>query len=147
MQLLVPYYMRRSQRLRIHCLMWDPNLPKTAFIYFSKKLLKMMKNAFCSIFKALFVLKIYVYFCLDCLVRQKKRLGQKDTVNFEIHNLVNKKLQYKYCSLSQEVKEICSILVMLKKGLGIVSPPHFVNDFSRKMCIVLYLSYWPNFIV
>ena len=36
---------------------------------------------------------------------------------------------------------------MQKKGLGIVSPPHFVNDFSKKMFLVLYFSYWPNFIV
>ena len=34
----------------------------------------------------------------------------------------------------------------LEKGLGIVSPPHFVYDFSRKMFLMLY-SIWPNFIV
>ena len=26
----------------------------------------------------------------------------------------------------------------LEKGLGIVSPPHFVYDFSRKIFIILY---------
>ena len=26
----------------------------------------------------------------------------------------------------------------LEKSLGIVSPPHFVNDFSRKMFLMLY---------
>ena len=25
-----------------------------------------------------------------------------------------------------------------EKGLGLVSPPHFVDDFSRKMFLVLY---------
>ena len=25
-----------------------------------------------------------------------------------------------------------------EKGLGIVSPPHFENDFSRKMVLILY---------
>ena len=35
----------------------------------------------------------------------------------------------------------------LEKGLGIVSPPHFVNDFSRKMVLMLYSNNWPNFIV
>ena len=24
------------------------------------------------------------------------------------------------------------------KGLGLVSPPHFVNDFSRKFCLMLH---------
>ena len=35
----------------------------------------------------------------------------------------------------------------LKKGLGIVSPPHFVHDFSRKRFLMLYCFNWPNFIV
>ena len=26
----------------------------------------------------------------------------------------------------------------LEKGLGIVSPPHFDNDFSRKMALMVY---------
>ena len=32
------------------------------------------------------------------------------------------------------------------KDLGIVSPPHFVYDFSRKMLLVLYSTNWPSFI-
>ena len=50
-----------------------------------------MKNAFYFILKAFFVLKTFKYLsfdiliCLfDILVMQKKRLDQKDTVNFEI---------------------------------------------------------------
>ena len=35
----------------------------------------------------------------------------------------------------------------LEKGLGIVSPPHFEKDFSRKMVLMLYSIDWPNFIV
>ena len=35
----------------------------------------------------------------------------------------------------------------LPKGLGIVSPPHFVNDLSRKMFLILYSINWPSFIV
>ena len=35
----------------------------------------------------------------------------------------------------------------LEKGLGIVSPPHFVYDFSRKMFLMLYSINRPNFIV
>ena len=34
-----------------------------------------------------------------------------------------------------------------EKGLGLVSPPHFVYDFSRKMFLMLYSINWPNVIV
>ena len=34
----------------------------------------------------------------------------------------------------------------LDKGLGIVSPLHFVYDFSAKMFLMLYSINWPNFI-
>ena len=35
----------------------------------------------------------------------------------------------------------------LDKGLGVVSPTHFVYDFSTKMFLMLYSINWPNFIV
>ena len=34
----------------------------------------------------------------------------------------------------------------LEKGLGMVFPPHFPYDFSRKMFLMLYFINWPNFI-
>ena len=34
----------------------------------------------------------------------------------------------------------------LDKGLGIVSPAHFVDDFSKKMFLMLYSINSPNFI-
>ena len=34
----------------------------------------------------------------------------------------------------------------LEKGLGIVSTPHFVCDFSRKMFLILYALNWANLI-
>ena len=34
-----------------------------------------------------------------------------------------------------------------EKGLGLVSPPHFVYDFSRKMFLMLHSINWPYFIV
>ena len=34
----------------------------------------------------------------------------------------------------------------LEKGLGIVSLPPVVYDFSRKMFLMLYPINWPNFI-
>ena len=36
---------------------------------------------------------------------------------------------------------------ILEKGLEIVSPPHFVSDFSRKMFPMSYSIKWPTFIV
>ena len=34
-----------------------------------------------------------------------------------------------------------------EKNLGLVSAPYFVYDFLRKMFLMLYSIYWPNFIV
>ena len=34
----------------------------------------------------------------------------------------------------------------LGKGLGIISPPHFVYDLKKKMVLMLYTINWPNFI-
>ena len=34
----------------------------------------------------------------------------------------------------------------LEKGLGIVSPAHFVYDFLRKVFLKLYSINWPGFI-
>ena len=34
-----------------------------------------------------------------------------------------------------------------EKGLWLVSPPHFVYDFSRKMLLMLYSINWPKFII
>ena len=36
---------------------------------------------------------------------------------------------------------------VLGKGLGIVSPGHFIYDFSTKIFLMLYSVNWPNFIV
>ena len=33
-----------------------------------------------------------------------------------------------------------------EKGLGLVSPPHFVYGFTKKMFFMLYSLHWPNFI-
>ena len=35
----------------------------------------------------------------------------------------------------------------IEMGLGIVSPPHFVYDFSKKMFFTLYFISWPHLIV
>ena len=68
-------------------LMLDTHLPKKiCIICFFESPLKMMKNAFYFILRALFVLKIFS-FCHDFLVLQEKRLNQKDKVNFKIRDI------------------------------------------------------------
>ena len=37
--------------------------------------------------------------------------------------------------------------VFLKRGLGLVSSPHFVHDFTTKIYLMLKSINWPNFIV
>ena len=37
--------------------------------------------------------------------------------------------------------------VFVEKGLGIVSPPHFVYDFPRKMSLMLYSINLPYLII
>ena len=34
-----------------------------------------------------------------------------------------------------------------EKGLELVSAPHFADDFSRKMFLLLHYINWPDFIV
>ena len=36
--------------------------------------------------------------------------------------------------------------VFLEKDPGIISPSYFMNDFSRKMFLMLHSINWPNFI-
>ena len=43
-------------------------------------------------------------------------------------------------------QEIYSILIFLEKGQGIVSLPHIVYDFSKKMFLMLYSINNINFI-
>ena len=59
---------------------------KNYFISFSGSSLIMMKTSFISCLK-LFLLSIYIKFCLDFLVIQKKQLDQKDKVNSKVYNI------------------------------------------------------------
>ena len=90
-------------------LMSDSHLPKKFVICSIKSPLKIIKNAFYFILKALFVLKI-LSFCHDILVMYEKQLDQKEKVYFKIdvttkcRNLVYKQLQYTYCPISYKAK-------------------------------------------
>ena len=57
-------------------------------------------------------------------------------------------MKYTLNSVSwNSLKEIFhSVSLPLENGLGIVSPPDFVDDFSRKVFFMLYFINWPNFI-
>ena len=84
----------------------DSRLPKkNYFIYFNENSLKLMKNAFHFILKALFVIKI-IKFCLDFWSRRENGLIRKIRLisKFMTFNRVNKQLQYIYCTIPHEVK-------------------------------------------
>ena len=75
-----------NKKLHFLFLKSDSYLPKKfCFTCFIKSALKMMKNAFYFILKALF--SRYLNFCHDFMVMLKKRIDQKDKVNFKIHDV------------------------------------------------------------
>ena len=54
--------------------------------FFNERNLKMIKNAFYFILK-FFSFSLYLNFCVDFRIMQKKRLDQKYKVNFKIYNV------------------------------------------------------------
>ena len=96
----------RSLDLRDISLKSDSHLPKKIVNYFIESPLKMMKNAFCFILKALFVLKIFKFLSWF-FGHVKKTLGLDNQDYFQnlwLHSLVNKQLQDTYCPISYEGK-------------------------------------------
>ena len=78
-----------------------------------------MKNAFYFALKALFVLKLALK-----LAYNRNKLFK--TLHYWSRDMLN--------------------FDFLDKGLGILSPAHFVYDSSTKMFLMLYSVNWPNFI-
>ena len=69
-------------------------------MYLNESILKIMKNAFYFMLKAIFVLKIFKYFSF--VDHKKNSLVRKLRL---IHlRVFNKQLQCTYCPVSQEVK-------------------------------------------
>ena len=64
----------------------DSHLPKKSFIWINENHLKMMKNAF-YLFQKLLSISRQLYFCFDFLVMQKKRLDQKEKIDFKIYDV------------------------------------------------------------
>ena len=78
--------------------------PSAMFIYVNESSLKKMKNAFYSILKVLFVLKIFKFLSfLSC--RKNSFIKEVSLISkLRRHNQVNKQLQYTYCAIFREVK-------------------------------------------
>ena len=84
----------------------DSHLPKKkGFICFNANPLKMMKNVFYFIIKALFVLKIFKFLSYSFVMFKKPR-DQKDKVNFKIYDDTACSINYykTHCPVSQEIK-------------------------------------------
>ena len=83
----------------------NSHLPKKSLLYLLQwKPFKNYGIFFYFVLKALFVLKVLKF--LSWLFGQvEKRLDYKYTVNFWRYKLINKYLQYKYCPISQKLKE------------------------------------------
>ena len=62
---------------------------KVDLICFNRRLLKVMKNAFYFMLKALFILKIYNFFVPTLFSHVGKQLDQKVEVNFTIYDVTN----------------------------------------------------------
>ena len=64
-----------------------------------------------------------------------------------LNNLIALHLAYKlYETLDYWPRDMFNF-DFLGRHAGIVSPPHFKNDFSRKMVLMLYSINWPNFVI
>ena len=101
--------------------------------YFNKNFLKIMKSGFYFILKALFVLKIFKY--LSWLFGY---------ISIALNLAYNK--NELYGTLDYWSRDMLNF-DFWENGLGIVSPPHFVYEFSRRMFLLLYSINWPNSIV
>ena len=104
-------------------------LPKKKLLYlFQWKSLKNDENAFYFIIKALFIPKIFKFLSWRFGHIESKQLEQKDKVNPRIYDVITW-ITYNYFS---------------EKGLGIVSPPHFVYNFSINFFLMLHSINWPK---
>ena len=131
------------------------DLSKRIFICFSESPLKMMKNVVYFILKAFFVLKIFIFLCWlfgywgkdtsstpssFCFSRGKSKwsAAQFQYILIVLHLAYNKNKLHK--SLDYWSRYILNF-DFVEKGQGIVSTPHFMYDFSRKMYLLLCWLY------
>ena len=89
--------------------------------------------------RSLFILK-------KCLIWGKSKWSAAyfQYVSIALNLVYNKNKLYK--TLDSWLRDMLNFNYP-EKGLGLVTPPHFVYDFSRKMFLMLYSVNWPSFIV
>ena len=102
-------------------------------------------------FQKLFSFSRYSNFCLDFLVLQKKRLHQKDKVNFKIYDittwLTNNYLQYKYCPISpHKQKKTIFFKNHPENEAGRLVPDLFLHLRARQkgLQLLFFLSFSPR---
>ena len=118
-----------------------------------------MKNTFYFFLKALFIFKIFYFFCLDFLVMQKIGLDKKVKVCFKIYNVTtwltnNQSLHFAICEAASKIssklrsgfdshkRKLQSAIYLLKKKFVIVSL--FKKNHKLKKCDVLpKMNYTP----
>ena len=88
----------------------------------------------------------------DCFLFFKKALYQIKANGLQldfIYILIALKLAYNRNKLLKTLQYWSRDMLkfeFLEKSLGIVSPAHFVHNFSTKMFLISYSINWPNFI-
>ena len=90
-------------------------------------------------FRLLFIFK-------KCLIwgKSKQSAPQFQYISIVLNLVYKKNKQYK--TLEYWSRDMFSFNFS-EKGMGLVSPPQFVYDFSRKIFLMLYSINWTNFIV
>ena len=76
--------------------------------------------------------------------KSKWSAAQFQYISIAFNLAYNKSKLYK--TLDYRVKDIL-YFNFSHRTLGLISPPHFVNDFSRKIFLMLHSINWPNFMV
>ena len=83
------YWLKKFLKVYIISLKWDSHLPKkNMYIYFNERRLKMIKNTFYFMLKALFVLEIFTFLSL-LIGYVEKWLDRKAMVNFKSYDIAD----------------------------------------------------------
>ena len=89
----------------------------------------------------------FSYFNIDFSFLKKSYIRQKQLVCSLISLCFNSPIKINCIKLQDYWSRDIINFDFLEKGLGIVSPPYFVYDFSTKVFLMLYSINWPNFII
>ena len=82
-------WLKKFLKVYIISLKWDSDLPKkNLYIYFNERRLKMIKNTFYFMLKAIFVLEIFTFLSL-LIGYVEKWLDRKAMVNFKSYDITD----------------------------------------------------------